>query len=100
MQCGDCHVYSVRCSTDRHPDPSNPVDTVDTLIQMMRSGIGGVLVPVANGRAHLNNKVDIAFRKRAEDSINLGDTFDRNAYLWDGFEKKSHNLKGCGCHTW
>jgi hypothetical protein len=100
MKCCDCHVTSVQCSIDRHPDPSNPQDTVDTLIQIMRQGAGGLLIPVADIRAHLNNKVDVAFRKRAEDSINCGDTFDRNSYLWDGFEKKSHNMKGCACHTW
>ena len=101
MQCFECHANSVRCSTDRHPDPSNPSDTVDTLIQIIRDGIGGLMIPVADSRAHLNNRVDVAFRKRAEDSINQGDTFDRNLYLWDDFEKKSHNMgKGCSCHTW
>ena len=101
MQCYDCHVYSVQCSTDRHPDPSNPADTVDTLVQILQNGIGGLMIPVADSRAHLNNRVDVAFRKRAEDSINLGDTFDKNLYLWDSFGKKSHNMnKGCACHTW
>jgi len=101
MQCYECHVYSVQCSTDRHPNPSNPADTVDTLVQLMVTGIDGAAIPVANSRAHLNNRVDVAFRKRAEDSINLGDTFDKNLYLWNSFEKKSHHMsKGCGCHTW
>jgi hypothetical protein len=56
MNCCDCHVYSVRCSIDRHPDPSNPSDTVDTLIQLMRPGIGGMLIPAADRRMHLNNE--------------------------------------------
>ena len=99
MQCYECHAYSVQCSTDRHPNPSNPADTVDTLVQIMINGIGGTAIPVANNRAHLNNNMDVVFRKRIEDSINLGSSFDKTEFLWDNVTKTATNMRGCGCHS-
>jgi hypothetical protein len=30
----------------------------------------------------------------------MGDTFDRNLYIWDNYAKTCYNMKGCGCHLW
>jgi hypothetical protein len=95
LQCCECHLYSVRCGTVRGPDPSNPGDTIVRFVQLADTGLEGRMIPIADGRAHLNNKVDIVMKRRVEDSLNLKGRFDPARFVWDNFTKDCYNLPGC-----
>ncbi|MBN2037971.1 MAG: hypothetical protein JW768_14615 [Chitinispirillaceae bacterium] len=92
--CYECHVNSVKCSVAIIPDPMNPLDTIAQL-GMYQVDIDGKIIPRSDETAHLNKRIDISFRKRKEDSLNHGALFDKSYYIYDRFQKKCSNMKGC-----